>query len=215
MAAELDPDLIVLPADWPGVDAQGPRPGDPQYFVPQGLAMAAPAIYTPYSDAPEPGYYSGTGTITHPIKSAPINDDAGGVIYFSRHVPADEIVVALDLFGFRSLIKDYALFISGTKDPRADNFLDQMRIISHDALRHFYRADTSSLTNQKLDAGEAVGRFMEWQAEKWENSRGTILAGCLGGDGDWAKERMAYGAMIENSYWGVYRVWSRAWLVTK
>ena len=36
-----------------------------------------------------------------------------------------------------------------------------------------------------------------------------------GGDGDWAKESLCFGLMVENGYQGVYRIWSRAWLVTK
>jgi hypothetical protein len=41
------------------------------------------------------------------------------------------------------------------------------------------------------------------------------LRGTLHGDGDWAKEKLAFGFMIENGSNGVYRVWSRPWLVTK
>ena len=41
------------------------------------------------------------------------------------------------------------------------------------------------------------------------------LRGTLGGDGDWAKESLAFGFFVENTYWSVYRLWSRPWLVTK
>ena len=37
----------------------------------------------------------------------------------------------------------------------------------------------------------------------------------FGGDGDWAKEELAFGCMVENVDLGIYRIWSRAWLVTK
>lgn len=215
MPAVLDPLLTVLPSDWLGSEAAGPRPGDLSLFVPQGLALAAPMLVTPYGHAPSPDYYGPAGTIMHPIKSAPINDDAGGVMYFSRHSPPHDISSALELIGFRSLEMDYAVFLSPADNPRDDNFLDQMRIISFDALRHFYRADTTSLTRQSLNAGEALARFIDWQTDKWEGGGSASLAGCLGGDGDWAKERLAFGAMIENAYWGVYRIWSRAWLITK
>lgn len=212
MSAAMGPDFVVLPADWPGKNHEGPLPSDASHFVPQGLAMSAPRIVTPYSGGPEPSYYGGAGTLTHPVKSAPLNDDAGGVVYFSRHMAPVELIQALDLFGFRSLETDYALFLAASKQPREDNFLELMRIISLPALRHFYRCDTSGLAVQTHNAGEAVTRFLEWQAEKWS---GSALAGLLGGDGDWAKERLAFGLLVENSYWGVYRVWSRAWLVTK
>ena len=48
---------------------------------------------------------------------------------------------------------------------------------------------------------------MEWQKEKsLDDSEGYTLANYLGGDGDWAKEGLAFGAMIENAYLGIYRV---------
>jgi hypothetical protein len=173
-------------------------------------------IVTPFGGAPAASYYGAQGTITHPIKSAPLNDDAGGVVYFPSDVPPAGIVAALDLFGFRSLIKDYAIFLAAAQKPAEDNFLEQMRILSHAGLAHFYRADTRELAPQRQDAGQAVARFVEWQKQKWEGgSAWQMIDGCLGGDGDWAKERLAFGAMIENSYWGIYRVWSRAWLITK
>ncbi|MEI9999893.1 MAG: hypothetical protein WDO13_12425 [Verrucomicrobiota bacterium] len=41
------------------------------------------------------------------------------------------------------------------------------------------------------------------------------LRGTFGGDGDWAKESLCFGLLVENNDLGVYRLWSRAWLVTK
>lgn len=216
MTASLEPDFVVLRADWPGPEYEGLRPAEVAHFAPQGLALAPPMIVRPYGDLPSPDYYGMQGTITHPVKSAPLNDDAGGVVYFSAHIPPDQIVSSLDLFGFRSLAKDYALFVVASDNPPEDNFLDQMRIVSHGALAHFFRADSTGLAPQANDAGAAVVRFLEWQNEKWGHGDGRqALAGLLGGDGDWAKEQLAFGAMIENAYWGIYRVWSRAWLVTK
>lgn len=209
----IEHDFSVLPADWPGIGHEGPLPSDMSHFVPQGLAMSAPRIVTPYLGAPEPAYYGAANTIIHPVKSAPLNDDAGGVFYFSRHMMPTTLVAALDLFGFRSLETEYALFLATSEQPREDNFLDTLRIVSLPALRHFYRCDTSALAAQARNAGEAVTRFLEWQVDKWQGS--SALMGSMGGDGDWAKERLAFGVLIENSYWGVYRVWSRAWLVTK
>lgn len=212
MPRGMEPDFVVMPAAWPDGPAAGVRPGDVAQFVPQGLAMGPPLIVTPYSGAAEPGFYGGQGTITHPVKSAPLNDDAGGVIYFSRHMEPAGIVAALDHIGFRSGETNYALFLAKAEDPRAENFLEQMRIVSHAALAHFFRCDPEGLAAQTRNAGEAVERFMAWQGEEWDDS---AMAGMLGGDGDWAKERLAFGAMVENSTWGVWRIWSRAWLVTK
>ena len=42
-----------------------------------------------------------------------------------------------------------------------------------------------------------------------------VLAGMFGGDGDDSREKLSFGRMVENGYHHVYRIWSRAWLVTK
>ena len=44
--------------------------------------------------------------------------------------------------------------------------------------------------------------------------QGDRLRGLFGGDGDFAREELAFGFMVENDYHHVYRIWSRAWLVT-
>ena len=70
----------------------------------------------------------------------------------------------------------------------------------------------AELVSQKLTLQEAINTFLADQQERY---RPGDLDGCLGGDGDWAKERLAFGFMVENAYWGIWRVWSRAWLITK
>lgn len=216
MNTSLGPDVTVLPPDWPGPQHKGPRPGDLEHFAPQGLAMAAPMIVRPYGEMADPSYYGAGNTIVHPIKSAPVNDDAGGVIYFSGHVEPDSLKVALGVMAVRKGLMSYAVFTAASDDPQRDNYLEQMRIVQHAALSHFYDASPLGLDDQGIDAGDAIARFIEWQTWKWERDPGApSLGGVMGGDGDWAKERLAFGFMVENSYWGIYRIWSRAWLVTK
>ena len=64
---------------------------------------------------------------------------------------------------------------------------------------------------------DAFLEFVAAQKLKW-NDNYTFsgkLRGAAGGDGDWAKESLAFRFHVENCYWGVYRMWSRPWLVTK
>ena len=68
---------------------------------------------------------------------------------------------------------------------------------------------------EPVTIGALVHRFIELQRERWGTGFSSALRGTLGGDGDWAKESLAFGLMVENGYWGVYRLWSRPWLVTK
>lgn len=41
------------------------------------------------------------------------------------------------------------------------------------------------------------------------------LSGAMGGDGDYAKEKLCFGLLVENPFGHVYRIWSRAWPLTK
>jgi hypothetical protein len=61
----------------------------------------------------------------------------------------------------------------------------------------------------------AIEQFIAAERERWGTGMSSALRGTFGGDGDWAKESLCFGLMVENPYYGVYRVWSRAWLVTK
>lgn len=63
--------------------------------------------------------------------------------------------------------------------------------------------------------GDLVWTFVQSQQQVWGIYNTSQLSGVMGGDGDWAKEALAFGLMVENAYHGVYRIWSRAWLVTK
>ena len=66
--------------------------------------------------------------------------------------------------------------------------------------------------------GESRVPLVEKQRQKWNDpdyAYSSQLAGTMGGDGDWAKESLAFGFLMENQYWQVMRIWSRAWLVTK
>lgn len=63
---------------------------------------------------------------------------------------------------------------------------------------------------------EAFWGFMENERRKYGLYFGSPkLSGLFGGDGDFAQEELCFGFMTENHYHGVYRIWSRAWLVTK
>ena len=76
--------------------------------------------------------------------------------------------------------------------------------------------ELAQIPPQPASIGTYIQQFFSEQDAKW-NSRSSdySLRGTAGGDGDWAKERLAFGFMVENEYWGVYRRWSRAWLITK
>ncbi|MCC2113484.1 MAG: hypothetical protein KDJ16_15730, partial [Hyphomicrobiales bacterium] len=71
------------------------------------------------------------------------------------------------------------------------------------------------ITEQQLTIVETIQKFIELEREIWGTGYSRALDGTLGGDGDWAREALAFGLLVENSFQDIYRVWSRPWLVTK
>lgn len=66
-----------------------------------------------------------------------------------------------------------------------------------------------------LTMAEAMWAFVEHEKKEWGTFWGEKLETTFGGDGDFAREDLSFGFMIENADEGIYRIWSRAWLVTK
>ena len=206
------PDDVTLSAvDWPQ-NCREPAPGDLRIFVPQGFGLGAPAIITPYSGPPQQGYYGFHETQAHPFLNGPLTESSGGTLYFDDNASLEALHGALSLMGVYQIV-DYAAFGNSSNDPVSERYLDQMRLVSHSALSSMFGVTTTEPPKQTLHVPAAVCAFVTAQKSKWNNSYG--LAGTAGGDGDWAKESLAFGFHVENTYWGIYRVWSRAWLVTK
>lgn len=101
-----------------------------------------------------------------------------------------------------------------SEDPRRDRYLDQVRIASRHGLGQLFEpgSELGALPKQPIPVEEYLRQFIAEQQAKWTSGR---LRGTAGGDGDWAKERLAFGFMVENAYWEIYRMWSRPWLITK
>jgi hypothetical protein len=205
-------DLHLSAPDWPP-NCREPRPGDLQFFLPQGFGLGGPAIITPYSGPPQPSYYGFHEAQAHPFLNAPPTESASGTLYFDDNVTADELNAALGVIGVFAT-KDYVAYSKSSVDPLQERYLDQVRLVSKMALASMFGARRDEPTpHQTLDIPQAAAAFVAAQKAKWNDT--SKLAGAAGGDGDWAKESLAFGFHVENTYWGVYRIWSRAWLVTK
>jgi hypothetical protein len=78
-------------------------------------------------------------------------------------------------------------------------------------------ATTPIPETKSLTTIQAVTGFIAAQKKKWNDGYtfSSKIRGTAGGDGDWPKEKLAFGFHVENTNWSVYRVWSRPWLVTK
>jgi hypothetical protein len=104
-------------------------------------------------------------------------------------------------------------------NPYVDRYLEQLRVVSSAALDALYDAETDGEAAQHLSQNLSVAdlfvAFIEHQKERWGTGMSRELDGTLGGDGDWARESLGFGLMVENSTYGVYRIWSRPYLLTK
>ncbi len=165
------------------------------------------------------GYQDHKGS--NPFTSAPSQEACGGVIYFGNDVTRADFMAFMRIMKVHELSKDFAVFTAESKQPGNDGYLVQMRVVSKFGLRFMFGALTDAeyekFPQQKLTIVEALWLFVEQERRRWGISwmDDKGLGGKFGGDGDFACEELAFGFMLENGYHQVYRIWSRAWLVTK
>lgn len=217
MEHQLEAFVRLSPADWPPGGGEA-GPGDLTRFAVQGLAMAPPPVLMPW-DRPENllsrgSYYAGQAPHPDPVRNAPLNTAAGGVVYFGSRPEAANLSALLRVIGVQAFRRDYAAYLFESEDPKRDRCLRQLRLVTEFALKHHFSAPLgeAALPEQPHTIGEVVEAFLEHEIAAWDEA---TLHGCLGGDGDWAYETLAFGLMVENDYYGIYRVWSRPRLVTK
>jgi hypothetical protein len=88
------PKLVMLPSNWPG-QRLPLMPGDVSKYVPQGLGLDAPLVVRPWDDPPKalsgPSFYGFDAPETDPIRAAPSNLPAGGVVYFDGSLPDENV----------------------------------------------------------------------------------------------------------------------------
>jgi hypothetical protein len=212
------PKVVALNADWPGRPLPL-MPGDFSRYVPHGMGIGGPAIVRPWDDPVEallrPNYYGLEPRDSDPVRGAPTQYPDGGVIYFDERISWDLLRSSLLVMGVRFDERDYVVIAGSATDPVRQRYLDQVRIASRDGLGTFFEVgqELAAIPRQQQVPVEGyIQQFLAEQRTKWTWQR---MRGTAGGDGDWAKEWLAFGFMVENWYWRIYRMWSRPWLVTK
>jgi hypothetical protein len=178
--------------------------------------------FTPYGNGVY-GYQDRNGG--NPFKSAPPQEACGGVIYFGNGIAKPDFEALMCILEVQDKYvakpsKDFAVFIAESNQPGKDGYLVQMRIVSKFGLRFMFgainEAEYEKFPEQELSMVETLWTFIEHERKRWGTSFGAKgLVGLFGGDGDFAQEELSFGFMLENEYHHVYRIWSRAWLVTK
>lgn len=221
MPHPLEEIIHIAPAIWPG-RALAPQPGDLTQFAPMGMGLGGPFPIRPWDDpfGPSPSrFYGYQPSSMHPFLGAPTSEPTGGIVYFDDQPPPDDFETLLRFLRIQNLRNDYAVFMGHSSKPEEERYLTQIRLVAQDALTGMFGVE---LTNEMKDwvqqpftIGELLWRFIELEQVRWGHGMSSELRGLFGGDGDWAKESLCFGFMVENNDRGVYRLWSRAWLVTK
>jgi len=173
--------------------------------------------FAPYGES----FYGYQKNTFEPIKGAPSNEGTGGHIYFQNNIEKNDFEGFLRMMNVRVTNKDFAAFIQESSNPMKDKYLTQMRIVPKFALRWALNTindeEYNSFKDQDLNIGEALWEFMNVEKERygtnfWDSPK---LAGIMGGDGHFGREELSFGFMVENGYYNISRIWSRAWIVTK
>jgi hypothetical protein len=214
----------VFDRDWPGRPLPV-VPGDLSQYLPNGFGLAAAPIIRPFDDPIQalsrPSYYGFEKRDPDPVRGAPLTEPTGGTVYFDESIESDDLATLLRVMHVNMHEKDFVVFAGSARKPIEERYLDQARIMSKRALRGLFGADkeAATLDPQPISMVDYVAQFVGEQRLKWNDPDGNPysirLDGRFGGDGDFAKEALCFGFMVENQPWAVYRVWSRAWLVTK
>lgn len=205
---DLGHEIRISPPMWSNNTVKG-YPGDFSKLLPAGNG-----VY---------GYQRRGGR--DPLKNAPEQEECGGVIYFGNGISKSDFEALMRVMGVDQYrpSRNFAVFTAESRQPGKDRYLTQMRIVSTFGLRFMFgvldEANYDAFPEQGVSTVEALWAFIEHERECWgvsfteDEEKG--LRGLFGGDGDFAREELAFGFMVENDYHGVYRIWSRAWLVTK
>jgi hypothetical protein len=219
MAIGIEDRVRISAPDWPARAALAP--GDLSAYAPIGLGMASPMVLRPWDDLGDltarGDFYGASARTGDPLRDAPVNDAAGGVVYFDGDAEPARIAALLALLEVQTNVTRYALYAAESADPPKDRYLAQIRIVDFGAMNLFGALPDpgDAPWDQGLSVGGLIEAFIDAQRQRWGPGMSSELSGTLGGDGDWAKEKLAFGFMVENGSNGVYRLWSRPWLVTK
>jgi hypothetical protein len=186
-------------------------PWDLTRFAPSGNGIAMGIVVLPYGAMPQrsPGYalYE---HVWEPFLGAPPSEPSGGVLYFNEFVARADLEATLRLLGVRLLDTGYLAYAERATDVARQRFATQLRLVTYSSLGLF-GFPRMELALQPVPIGEALWRFVQLHRDEPSDA----IRGSLGGDGDWADERFAFGFLVENAYNGVYRIWSRPYLSTK
>lgn len=199
--------IDIYSPHWPG-RTLSVQPGDFRLFAPSGIAdLDLRAGARPAHDvfAGRPG---------DPVRAAPLTEPAGGAVYIQGQPAAADLAALLRLLRVDAVAADYAAFLARAVDPLEDRYLTQLRLIRVPALIGVYQAlspdETRLFPDQRLTIGELVPAFIADERQRWD-ARPPQAPAEPGGPR--VQHALAFGFLVENAHYGIYRIWSRVWLL--
>ena len=181
--------------------------------------LSAPLLHAgldPYRDeSDEPLHFF------NPLQLGPLHAGSYGTLYFDAGVGRERFEAVLALLQVKVTSRRYSVFESSLRfeEVLEARYIRQLRLVCREALVEAFgslSAEQAATAPDRDDSlGEALHLFVEQEEARFGTSMCPDLYGSLGGDGDWAKEALCFGFMVEEARLGVYRIWSRPWLVTK
>jgi hypothetical protein len=151
------------------------------------------------------------------------NDGNGGVVLFKNDVQKRDFQALLRVMDIVEPAdpkrqRRYAAYLAESTNPCEEGYLAQLRLVSAHALelafREIGRAAGESFKPQPLPIHAALWHFIETERKRWGTDPGPDLQGRFMGDEN-HKETLSFGLCQEDHVYGICRIWSRAWLVTK
>lgn len=210
----------LSPARWNTTRKLAVEPGDLKRFAPMGRGRVGSVpldLGTGSKSDAHPDLFSLTAHQSSAFLEAPITEPTGGVLYLDGEPNLDHLAATLSLLGVTTDATDYAAFVEDARKPGEDRYLTQLRIVRRVALAALYDAlsedELRSFPRQRLGVGELMRKFIECEQKKWGTGLSRKLTDHLGRAGERFNATLAFGVMIENAFYGVYRLWSRAWLL--
>ena len=200
--------IDIYPQSWPGKVLRV-QPGDLRLFAPSGavdvgLAPDRETARDGHSDQP-----------ADPLRAAPLTEPTGGAAYIHGEPTLVDLAGLMRLLRVDAAAADYAAFLARAADALEQRYLTQLRLLRVPALTGIYQAlspaEARSFPDQRLTIGELIPAFIADEQQRWSRR----LAQPAGGDPGEPRvqQALAFGFMVENVHYGVYRIWSRVWLL--
>lgn len=190
---------------------------DKDYVSPIGIRPDDLSNTVPYGE----GFYGYQNKENNLFPPPPSLAPIGGTIYFDERIAKEDFLALMRIAGIEdNYPKSYAIFAKESKEPLKDGYLRRARFVKSFGMEFLFKVAMNEVLEQELALSHGLWQFVQTEKECWgseyiKETYNPKLQGLFGGTGYCTKEALHFGFSIENSYYGVYSVWSRAWLVTK